>query len=185
MSSMAESLLYTGLLLLVFAGIGVAVVYGLRAIRKLLFGNKSSNNYSQNENYWTQSNRNMPQGNYYQNQPVRTNNQPTIFCPVCRSNIVSVQVVQENQGSVTSTKTNATYKRKGHGLLWWLFIGWWWWMIDLYIWVFFTIPRLIFAIIRSKKYKKTETSTSFTNNNITYKRICTCQNCGNAWIMNL
>lgn len=185
MSSMAQSLIFVGILLLIFAGIGVAVVYGLRAIRKLLFGKESSNNYSHNENYWTHSNQNMPQGNFYQNQSVRTNYQPMIFCPACRSNNVSVQVVQENQGSVTNTKTNATYKRKGHGFLWWLFIGWWWWIVDLLMWVYFFWLRLIVAIVKLRKYTKTETSTSFTNNNITYRKICTCQNCGKAWIMNL
>lgn len=116
---------------------------------------------------------------YYQNY------QPMLVCPRCRSNLVSVQIVQENQGSVTNTKTKATYKRKGHGLLYWLFIGWWFWIIDLFLWIFCTIPRLIIEIIRPKKYKKKERSKSVTNNQIAYKKICTCQNCGNAWITNM
>ena len=118
----------------------------------------------------------MSRNNQFQNY------QSMLVCPRCHSNYVSVQIVQENQGSVTNTKTKATYKRKGHGLLYWLFIGWWFWIIDLFLWIFCTIPRLIIEIIRPKKYKKKEQSKSVTNNQIAYKKICTCQNCGNAWI---
>ena len=47
------------------------------------------------------------------------------------------------------------------------------------------IPRLILRLFASpfkkKKYKGTSSTVSSTVRNITYKTICTCQNCGHRW----
>ena len=47
------------------------------------------------------------------------------------------------------------------------------------------IPRLILQLFASpfkkKKYKGTSSTVSSTVRNITYKTICTCQNCGHRW----
>ena len=47
------------------------------------------------------------------------------------------------------------------------------------------IPRLILRLCASpfkkKKYKGTSSTVSNTVRNITYKTICTCQNCGHRW----
>lgn len=108
-------------------------------------------------------------------------------CPKCGGNNVNVQVVQENRGGTTITKTKGSMKEKGHGLLWWLFIGWWWKIVDLCIWFFAFFPRLIVHIIGSavfpkkKKYKTESTSVTHTTNKIVYKKICTCQSCGASW----
>ena len=65
-----------------------------------------------------------------------------LTCPRCRSNNVSVQVVQENRVGTTTTRTKGSIKEKGHGLLWWFIIGWWWKIVDLFIWFFALIPSL-------------------------------------------
>lgn len=77
-------------------------------------------------------------------------------CPKCKSENVNVQ-------AVTETKT------KGHGALYWLLIGWWWWMIDIIIWVFAFIPRLIWRAGSKSKV----TSTTHTE--------AICQQCGHRW----
>ena len=106
-----------------------------------------------------------------------------IVCPQCGSTNVRVEVQQENQGSVTTQKTKSKYKEdRRHGCLWWFFIGSWWWIIDLFIWIFAFIPRLLIHVGRKKKYTSTSTSVAKTKNIITYKTVCVCQNCGHNWV---
>ncbi|MBQ5316132.1 MAG: hypothetical protein J6I96_01105 [Oscillospiraceae bacterium] len=114
-----------------------------------------------------------------------TNINGTLYCPKCGSEDITKQVFQENKGNTTITKTTSKYKEQGHGCLWWLLIGWWWWMVDLCIWIFAFVPRLIIGLIASstkkRKYKGSSTSVSQTVNEITYRTVCTCQKCGNTW----
>ena len=81
-------------------------------------------------------------------------------CPRCRSENVTAQVVSET-----------ALVKKHRGLLWWLFIGWWWWIVDLFLWLFLTIPRLIVAIFRPRRYK-TKTL---------HRSMWVCQACGHHW----
>lgn len=76
-------------------------------------------------------------------------------CPKCGSENVSIQIV-----------TEVKEKRK-KGILYWLFIGWWW---EPILWIFLTIPKLIYAIFG----RKTKVVTKV-------KRIAICQNCGHSW----
>ena len=102
-------------------------------------------------------------------------------CPKCGSANVDMQLHQENVGSSTVTKTKSKYKQKGHGLLWWLCIGWWWWMVDLILWIFaFPFPFLV-QLFKRKKYAGKSTSVSSTRNEIAYKTICLCKSCGHNW----
>ena len=105
-----------------------------------------------------------------------------IRCPKCKQYTVDIQTHREDRGSVTSTKTISKYKEKGHGCLWWLFIGWWWWFIDLLLWIFMFFPRLIIQLLKKKKYVGKSKSVSTTVNNIVYKKIFVCKNCGYSWI---
>ena len=106
-------------------------------------------------------------------------------CPKCGSDNVNVNTFQEDHGAVTTSRTESKYKEKGHGCLWWLLIGWWWWIVDLFTWIFLFIPRLILRLFaspfRKNNYKGTSSTVSNTVRNITYKTICTCQNCGHRW----
>lgn len=108
-----------------------------------------------------------------------------LFCPVCGSEDIEQQVFQENRGSQTITQTSSKYKEKGHGCLWWLLIGWWWWAVDLFLWIFAFVPRLIIRLFaapfKHKKYKGSETSVSKTINDISYRTVCKCRNCGHTW----
>lgn len=103
------------------------------------------------------------------------------FCPKCGSSNIDMQIYQENLGGTTVTHTSSIYKQKGHGCLWWLFIGWWWWMIDLFLWICFFFPRLLIQIFKKKKYVGSATSVANATNNIKYKTIVLCKNCGNHW----
>lgn len=78
-------------------------------------------------------------------------------CPKCGSENCSVQVVTETE-----------LKEKKHGIIWWLCVGWWWVPIK---WLVFTLPALIIAIFKPKKYK-TKTHT---------KKVAVCNNCGKSW----
>ena len=112
-------------------------------------------------------------------------NPKRIVCPHCHSNNVFIQTVQENRGSVSVSKTKSKYKEKGHGLIWWITIGWWWWAVDLFLWIFAFFPRLILRLFaapfKKKKSVGKSTTISTTKNRIVYKTICTCQSCGYSW----
>ncbi len=108
-----------------------------------------------------------------------------MVCPKCQSENVKGEAFQEQTGTVTIIQTKSKYKEKGHGILWWLCIGWWWWIVDLTLWVCFFVPRLILRLFaapfKKKKYIGTSTAVSKTENDIKYKTICICQNCGHRW----
>jgi predicted RNA-binding Zn-ribbon protein involved in translation (DUF1610 family) len=77
-------------------------------------------------------------------------------CPKCGSNNISVQVV-----SIT--------KNKGHSVWYWLFIGWW---LEMLLWIFLTIPRLLIALFTHGKTKSVVES------------YAVCQSCGCKWQIN-
>ena len=108
-----------------------------------------------------------------------------MVCPKCHSENVRVNTFQEQHGSTTVSKGKTKYKEKGHGCLWWLLIGSWWWIVDLLLWIFFFFPRLILRLFaapfKKKKYTATSSTVEQTYNQISYKTICVCQNCGNRW----
>lgn len=76
-----------------------------------------------------------------------------MVCKKCGSKDVTIQVVSQT-------------KRKRKGLPYWLFIGWW---LEMFMWVFLTLPWLIIKIFKPKKYKGKVTS------------MAVCQNCGHRW----
>ena len=73
-------------------------------------------------------------------------------CKKCGSENVNVQVV-------------GVVKRNHHGIFYWC-IGW---FIDLMLWIFLTMPRLIVAIFKPKKVKTK------------IKSYAVCQECGHKW----
>lgn len=103
------------------------------------------------------------------------------ICAKCGSNNIDIQLFKEDRGSKTVTMTKTTNKEKGHGFLWWILIGWWWWVVDLFLWCFLFPIRLVAQLTKKKKYVGREKSVSTTNNQIAYRTICLCKNCGNTW----
>ena len=78
-------------------------------------------------------------------------------CPKCGSENCAVQMVSET-----------SVKQKHHGIIYWLCGGW---LLQLLLWIFLTLPMLIVAIFKPKKYKvKTKTS-----------KVALCNECGNSW----
>lgn len=78
-------------------------------------------------------------------------------CTKCGSENVNVQMVSESK-----------LKTKHHGFFYWCCFGW---AIDMMLWIFLTIPRLLIAMFVPKKQKM---STK-------HKKMAICQNCGNNW----
>lgn len=76
-----------------------------------------------------------------------------MICKRCNSDNVNVL-------AVTETRT------KRRGIFYWLFFGW---VIDLALWMFLFIPRLIIAIFRSRRVISKTTTQAI------------CQNCGRRW----
>lgn len=104
-----------------------------------------------------------------------------MICPKCGSENVDTQVYQENISSKTKTRTVSKYKEKGHGILWWIFVGTWWWIVDLFLWILFFVPRAMYGLFWRKKYKGISKEKSKTINKIEYRTVCVCKNCGNTW----
>lgn len=78
-------------------------------------------------------------------------------CPKCGSEKTHSQIV-----------TTTNIKNKGKGLVYWLIIGWW---LEPCLWLFLTIPKLIFELLGHKKQKIVQkNSTMFV-----------CDNCGHSW----
>lgn len=115
---------------------------------------------------------------------VMTTPKAAVVCPECGSSDVEMKLMQENQGStvITKSKTRGTTK-SGRGCLWWLFIGWWWWFIDMFIWIFAFVPRLVIQLFKGKKSKSKSKTTSVSQEvaHIEYKTMCMCRSCGHHW----
>ena len=79
-------------------------------------------------------------------------------CPKCQSENVNVQVV-----------TVSKLKRK-HSWLYWLTIGFW---LEPILWLFLTLPMLVFKIFRPKKQKNGYQ----TNNKMYMSRLCIYVEC--------
>jgi len=80
-----------------------------------------------------------------------------MHCPKCKSENVKIEMVTEQK-----------FKRKKKTLLYWITIGW---FVELFLWIFLTLPKLIYELFKPNRYKvKTKT-----------KKIAICQNCGHTW----
>jgi len=93
-------------------------------------------------------------------EPISINNeinQNRIKCPKCLSDNIHIQIISEIK-----------LKNQHHGLLYWLIIGWW---LELLLWFFLTIPRLLIAVFGHKKQKITQKN----------HKEAICQNCGHSW----
>lgn len=81
-------------------------------------------------------------------------------CKKCNSENVTIQIIN-----------TAVLKRKHHSIFYWIFIGWW---LEIFLWLFLTIPRLLFFIFVPRRRK------------IVNKQVKTavCQDCGFSWTVN-
>ena len=78
-------------------------------------------------------------------------------CPKCGSENTNVQIVTESK-----------LKNKYYSIFYWIFIGWW---LELCLWIFLTVPRLLIALFGHKKQKLVTKQ----------KSIAVCQKCGYHW----
>ena len=100
-----------------------------------------------------------------------------MICKKCGSENIETQLFQEDLGAshISTTKTS----QLGHGILYWIFLGWWIWIFKLILWFIAFIPMAILKILRKKKTKSTTVES--TVRNIQYRTVCTCKNCGYVW----
>lgn len=78
-------------------------------------------------------------------------------CPKCKSSNINVQ-------AVTETKL----KTKKKSFWYWVTVGW---FIEPMLWLFLTIPKLIFELFAPRKIQ-TKTKT---------RKLAICQSCGHSW----
>lgn len=78
-------------------------------------------------------------------------------CPKCGSENTNIQIATESK-----------LKNKHHSIFYWVFIGWW---LELFLWLFLTVPRLLVALFGHKKQKLVTKQ----------KSVAVCQNCGHHW----
>lgn len=88
------------------------------------------------------------------NQAPSPQQRPSLRCPRCGSTNVKIQAISKV----------STTKRKG--CAYWIFIGWW---LEPLLWIFLTLPKLIYELLRSGK-TKTKIVT-----------MAICQGCGYNW----
>ncbi|HBJ1649379.1 hypothetical protein [Clostridium botulinum] len=74
-------------------------------------------------------------------------------CKKCGSQNITVQAV-------------TTLKNKHKGIMYWLFVGWW---LEMMLWLFLTIPKLIFELFKPNRIKSKTHSEAV------------CQECGYKW----
>lgn len=98
-------------------------------------------------------------------------------CVRCGSENVESQLFQEDLG--TSTMTRTSTRQIGHGVLYWVFLGWWIWIIKLVLWIIAFIPMAILKLLRKRRYRTTTVES--TVRNIQYRTVYTCRACGNVW----
>ena len=80
-----------------------------------------------------------------------------MVCEKCNSQNVKIDVTTETE-----------LKKKHHGIVYWLLVGWW---LQPILWVCLTLPMIIISIFKPKNYKM-ESKT---------KKIAVCQDCGYSW----
>lgn len=80
-----------------------------------------------------------------------------MVCSKCGRENVNVQMVSESK-----------LKTKHHGIIYWFCFGW---LIDIMLWIFLTIPRLLIAMFMPRQQKMVTK----------HRSMAVCQNCGNSW----
>ena len=100
-----------------------------------------------------------------------------MHCAKCGSGNIESQLFQEDLGTSTVFKTKT--RQLGHGLFYWIFLGWWIWIFKLVLWIVAFIPMAILKALRKKRTKTTTVES--TVRHIQYRTVFTCKNCGNVW----
>jgi len=100
-------------------------------------------------------------------------------CNKCGSDNINFQ--REQSGSFGGSLHSFGGNKSGHGIIWWVFIGWWYvffkwvWKIGL---AFATMGlSLLFRRREAKKVKGSTISATKTFN----RTVAVCQSCGNTW----
>lgn len=106
------------------------------------------------------------------NQAINTNISGR-HCPKCGSNNISFQ--RETMGTFGGAYTSIS---KGHGCLYWMFVGWWFWIFK-FMWELLKFCCTGGLSLLFKK-KKAGAKTISASKNIN-RTVAVCQNCGHSW----
>ena len=82
--------------------------------------------------------------------------QTKILCPKFKSGNIFIQATTHLQ-------------TKNRSVFWWIYFITIGWVVELFMWLFLTIPMLLIRIFHRKGVKTT------------IKSMAVCQNCGNRW----
>lgn len=104
------------------------------------------------------------------------------ICPKCGSTNITFQ--REQTASIGGSLHSFGGGKTGHGLMYWIFIGWWMWIVNLVIWSFkavFAICTLGLSTLFTRK-KKNKTSGKTISASKTFNHtVAVCQDCGHSW----
>ncbi len=78
-------------------------------------------------------------------------------CKKCGSTFINIEIISE-----------AKLKTKRKTWLYWLTIGW---LIEPMLWIFLTLPKLVYELFIPKRVKLKTTT----------RKIAVCQTCGTSW----
>lgn len=111
----------------------------------------------------------------FEEEDIMANN----ICPKCGSTNVNFQ--REQTASVGGSLHSFGGGKKGHGIIYWIFIGCWWvpikWMCK---WIM-AISTLGISLLFTRKKKDKISGKTVTASKSINRTMAVCQNCGNSW----
>lgn len=106
----------------------------------------------------------------------------TQICPKCGSNNITFQ--REQTASIGGSLHSFGGGKTGHGIFYWLFIGWWFWIFKFIMWMFkvmLAICTLGLSTLFTRKKKGKIGGKTITASKSINRTVAVCQNCGHTW----
>lgn len=103
-------------------------------------------------------------------------------CPKCGSENVIVQ--REQTASIGGSLHSFGGGKSGHGIIYWLFVGWWIWIFKFIEWIMkaiFAICTLGVSLLFTRKKKDKLSGKTITANKTFNRTVAVCQDCGHHW----
>lgn len=103
-------------------------------------------------------------------------------CGKCGSENVIVQ--REQSWNVGGSIHSIGGGKTGHGIMYWLFVGWWIWILKMLVWMFkwgLAMCTLGISLLFTRKKKDKIGGKTVTANKTINKTVAVCQDCGYHW----
>jgi len=105
-----------------------------------------------------------------------------VTCSKCGSDNISYQ--REQTSSIGGSLHSFGGGKTGHGLMYWLFVGWWMWMFKLFAWMLKSIMAICtlgLSTLFTRKKKDSVKGKTDTASKTFNRTMAVCQECGNTW----